>query len=124
MNAILDFIYEQPEPNQSILLHLHELIISEAEITGKIRYKVPFYYCHSWFCYLNPVKPQGIELNFIRANEMSNANGLLDFRGRAQVAGVIYRDLADIKLEPLLETLQEALLLDESVKYKSKRKKK
>lgn len=124
MNVVLDFIYEQEEPNQSILLYLHELIIAEAEITYKIRYRVPFYYCRTWFCYLNPVKPVGIELNFIRANELSNANGLLDFRGRAQVAGVIYRKVGDIKIEPLLETLQEALLLDETTKYAAKRKKK
>ena len=52
---------------------------------------------------------------------MSNANGLLDFRGRSQVAGVIYQSIKAVKIEPLVECLQEALLLDETVKYASKR---
>ena len=121
MNPVLDYIYEQEEPNQSLLLYLHELIMEQAEIKSKIRYKVPFYFRQSWFCYLNPVK-NGIELNFVRANEMSNANGLLDFRGRTQVAGVIYQNIEAVNIEPLIETIQEALLLDETVKYASKRK--
>ena len=106
-----------------ILEHLHNLITSYPNVTYKIRYRVPFYYKKSWICYLNPIKNDGVELAFIRANEMSNENGLLDFKNRTQVAGVSFLNIKDIKEEAIVEILEEAFLLDETVKYKSKNKK-
>ncbi|NNE29018.1 MAG: DUF1801 domain-containing protein [Saprospiraceae bacterium] len=122
MDFVLDFILEQEEPNRSILEYLHEVLSREPELVPRIRYDIPFYFRTSWVCYLKPIKEVGVELAFTRGNELSNANGLLDNRGRSQVAGVIYTSIKEIDLRPLQETLQEALLLDETVKYKSKRK--
>jgi len=124
MSSFENFMYNQSVENQRILEYLHELFINEPQVNCKIRYKVPFYYRNSWICYLNPKKKGGLELCFVRANELANANGLLAFRDRTQVAGVIYQSVSDINEEALMETYQEALLLDETVKYKSKRSKK
>ena len=107
-----------------ILEHLHNLITSYPEITYKIRYRVPFYYQKSWICYLNPKKNEGVELAFIRANELSNENGLLDFKDRTQVAGVTFYNIKEINDEAVLEVLEEAFLLDQTVKYQSKNRKK
>lgn len=123
MSLVQDYIFSQQDPNQSILQFFHDLISEEPNVVAKIRYKIPFYFRNSWICYLNPVKPEGVELVFLRGNELSNANGLLDSRGRKQVAGVIYKSVEEIQLAPFYETFQEALLLDETVKYKSKRSK-
>lgn len=124
MNPVEAFILEQEGNQQLVLQFLHELIQSHPEITNKIRYKVPFYYRKSWICYLNPTKkPIGIELVFLRGNELSNEQGVLDARGRKQVAGIIFETIEDIQIEPLLEIIQEALLLDSTVPYASKRKK-
>ena len=122
--SVEHFIYQHEGMQQAILEYLHELISSLPEVTSKIRYKIPFYYRKSWFCYLNPTKDGGIELAFTRGNELSNEQGLLASRGRKQVYGVIYNRLKDIDEEVLLEVLTEALVLDEEVKYASKRNKK
>ena len=123
MDPVLSYIYNLEEPQKSIVEHLHNLITLNPEITYKTRYRIPFYYRKHWICYINPVKNNGVELAFVRANELSNESGLLDFKKRKQVAGIIYYDVKEIKEEALLETLEEALLLDETVKYASKRKK-
>ena len=73
---------------------------------------------------MNPLKNQGVELVFVRANELSNEQGLLDSKGRKQVAGIEITDLKDIELEGLREVFNEALILDEMVPYASKRKSK
>ncbi|MEO1261808.1 MAG: DUF1801 domain-containing protein [Bacteroidota bacterium] len=122
MDPVLSYIYNLAEPQKSIMEHLHNLISISPEVTYKIRYRIPFYYRKSWICYLNPVKNNGVELAFVRANELSNENGLLDFKDRKQVAGVIYYNIKEIQTEPLVEVLEEAFLLDENVKYASKRK--
>lgn len=122
MDPVLSYIYEKEGTQRMVLEHLHALISSYPEITYKIRYKVPFYFHRSWVCYLNPIKKDGVELAFLRANEMSNENGLLDFKDRKQVAGVSYYDVKEIDETTLLPVLEEALLLDQTIKYASKRK--
>ena len=123
MNTVEDFIYSLEGKQQELLLFLHQLLSTYPEVEDKIRYKIPFYYRKSWICYLNPIKGEKIELVFIRGNELSNASGLLDARGRKQVAGVIFEKTNDIPLEALSEVIQEALILDDTVPYASKRKK-
>ncbi|MBX2929040.1 MAG: DUF1801 domain-containing protein [Saprospiraceae bacterium] len=121
MDACLDYIYRQEEPVQGLMLHLHHLLSGFPELTPKIRYKIPFYYRKSWVCYLNPIKGRQVELVFIRANELSNEQGLLDFQGRKQVAGIVFASVTDIPDEAVTEIIAEALLLDESIPYPSKR---
>ena len=103
---------------------LHNILITFPEVTHKIRYKIPFYYRKSWICYINPIKSDGIEFCFLRADELSNESGILDFKTRKQVAGVSIFNHNEIPLEQLIEVLNEAFLLDEEVKYISPSKRK
>ena len=122
MDTCLDYI-ELLEAEQRRIMHaLHQFISAFPQVTCRIRYKVPFYYRKSWLCYLNPLKKDGVELCFVRAKELSNEQGLLDFKNRTQVAGVTYFSAKDIRESVLAEVLQEALLLDEEVAYAPKRK--
>ena len=91
-------------------------------ITSKIRYRIPFYYSKSWICYINPIKKQGVELVFLRGNELSNFQGILDAKGRKQVAGLELFDHTKVPFKELSEVLTEALILDKTVPYASKRK--
>ncbi len=93
------------------------------EVVAKIRYRVPFYFRKSWVCYLNPIKNHGIEIAFIRGNELSNEQGILQAKNRKQVHGVEVFDYNALPLKALQEVIQEALLLDETIPYASKRKK-
>ena len=75
MDPVLSFIYNLEGAQKLIAEHLHNLITSYPEVVYKIRYRIPFYYRKSWICYVNPIKNGGIELAFVRANELSNENG-------------------------------------------------
>ena len=98
---------------------LHDLIMTFPEVTSKIRYRIPFYFRKSWICYINPIKKDGIEFCFLRANELSNETGILNFKRRKQVAGVEIYDHQKIPENQIVEVLNEAFLLDQEVKYVS-----
>jgi hypothetical protein len=117
MDTVESFILEKTGVQRVLLQYFHRLLLEQPGVTAKIRYKIPFYYRKSWVCYLNPVKNNGIELAFLRGNELSNEQQLLDFRGRKQVSGIIFYKLSEVPEEAVMEIIQEALLLDEEVAY-------
>lgn len=123
MNLIEEYIAEL-EGNQKFLFEYLHSRLTMLDLDEKIRFKIPFYYKNSWIMYLNPIKNDGLELCFVRANELSNIHDILDFKNRKQVGGIEIYDVKDIQEEALMETVQEAILLDETVKYASKRSKK
>lgn len=118
-----DYIYRHEGGQRELLLHLHYLLAEELKLEAKIRYKIPFYYNHSWICYLNADKAGGVELAFTRGNELSNEQGLLDPKGRKQVMSILITQTEQINDPVLHEVLHEAILLDETVPYASKRQK-
>lgn len=68
---------------------------------------------------MNPLKKGGIEFVFTRGRELSNAQGILESRGRKEVSGIRLKSVDDIPIESLTEVIQEAILLDETVPYSS-----
>lgn len=124
MTDVEAYILELDDGQRTIMQYLYDLLMVQPQVAAKIRYKIPFFYRKSWICYLNPIKGSAIELAFIRANELSNEQGLLDFKKRKQVAGLTIYKIEDIPEDALLEVIQEALLLDETTTYASKRSKK
>lgn len=105
------------------MLFFDRLLTADIGLRGKITYKIPFYYKKSWICYLNPLKNGAIELAFTRGNELSNAQGLLQRKGRKQVRGIDLQNMGRIPVEPIEEIIHEAILLDENIPYTSKRQK-
>jgi len=79
----------------------------------KIRFKIPFYDCKSWICYLNPLKKGAVELVFLRGNELIDESGLLEARGRKMVKGIIISDIDNIPFDTIHQILLQALLIDE-----------
>lgn len=124
MTAVEDFIYQYEGNQREILLYFHHLLTIELNLEDKIRYKIPFYYGKSWICYLNPTKDEKIEYAFVRGNELSNTQGLLNSKGRKQVYSLAFEKVSDIPQAAIMEILQEAILLDETTPYQSKRKSK
>jgi len=123
MYPVEEFIYNYEGNQREIMLFFHQTLVSEFNLRPKISYKIPFYYRKSWICYLNPVKEDGVEFAFPRGNELSNEQGLLEEKGRQQVRGIVFKELSDIPFQTLKEILQEAIVLDEKIPYKSYRKK-
>jgi Domain of unknown function (DU1801) len=124
MPATEDFIYQFEGQQQEVLLYFHHLFTSDLNLTDKIRFKIPFYYGRRWICYLNPTKDGKIELAFVRGNELSNDQGILDNKGRKQVYGIVFEKPSDIPKQLIYDVIQEAILLDETTAYASKRKSK
>jgi len=123
MTEVDDFIFNFDDSQRDIMLYIHKLLSVELNLTDKIRFKIPFYYRKSWICYLNPTKNNSIEFAFVRGNELSNSQGILDSKGRKQVFSVELTELSKIPVKELTEIIQEAILLDETIPYASKRTK-
>lgn len=108
---------------RKIMEFFHEFLMAIPDVDARISYKIPFYYRKSWLCYLNPSKNDEVEFAFPRGNELSNSQGLLESKGRKQVRGITFSKVEDISIETINELMQEAIILDEYVKYSSKRTK-
>jgi len=122
MSDILDWMYLDDGNQRDVLLYFHNLLTHEMNLQAKIRFKIPFYYGRTWICYLNPLKNGKIELVFIRGNELSNDQNILNHKDRKQVSGVEFENLQEIRKSLIMDVIQEAILLDETQAYASKRK--
>ena len=58
----------------------------------------------------------------MRASELSSALPVLDFKKRKQIAGITIETLNDLPKMELALIFQEAILLDETVPYKLRKK--
>ena len=76
------FMLRYEGSQKDIMQYLHSIMASLPGVTGKISYKLPFYYRKSWLCYLNPTKDGKVEFAFTRGNELSNIQGILESKGR------------------------------------------
>ncbi len=110
-------------PQKEIMYFFHNLLTKDFGLTDRLTFNNPCYYNISWICYLKPLKNGMTELAFMRGNELSNENGLLKDSGRKQLRSIEFSNLNSIELHSVKETLHEAILLDEAIPYKSKRKK-
>jgi len=123
MSPVDAYIIDLQGSQKKIMMYLHSYL-EGLNLEAKIRYKIPFYFGKkSWVCYLNPKESDSVELAMLRGNELSNEQGALQFKGRKQVAGITISKVEDIPFAILQEILQEAILLDETVKYDVRRKK-
>jgi len=124
MLSVDDYIFSLEGEAMKIVQKLDTMLALQLGLESKIRYKIPFYYNRSWICYINPQKNGGVELAFLRGNEMSNYYGYLDLKGRKQVMGISFYESKEIKEDILMEIIAEAILLDEQVPYIKRRSKK
>ena len=99
MTEVEDYIYTYEGGQRKLLIYLHEWLTQELNMIDKLKYQIPFYYQKSWICYLNPSKTGGVEFAFVRGNELSNQNALLESKGRKQVYSVTYEQVTDVALD-------------------------
>jgi len=112
--------YQKLDPERRQLAYiLRDIVLAASpQVTEKLAWGLPFFYAHSYLCYLNPDKKGGLYLGFTRGNQLSNQQGILEMKGRKQIASISYRSVEDIDVAPLEEILQEALLVDEEFNKK------
>ena len=122
MEDVLSFIERYEGQQRMILEYFRNIFVEELGLTEKIRFKIPFFFNRSWICYLNPVKNNGVDLSFLRGNELSNIQGLLEAKDRVQVRSITFYQLENVPRSLVDEIIQEAILLDETTPYTSKNK--
>lgn len=116
---VVDYIIDQPEPAGTIMGYLHDHLVSTyPHLTCTMKYDIPFYVGNHWICYLNPIKKGGIELCFTRGVELSNANRILNDKGRKQISGIEIKKIEDAPMDTIKRTLEEAILLDQVLPYR------
>jgi hypothetical protein len=81
-----------------------------------IKYTIPFYTRNKILCYINPLKPIGIELVFWNARKMDKHLAHFDFKKRKRFGGITFRTLEEVDFELLDGILREAIELDEVTK--------
>ena len=123
MIDIEEFAYRYSEEQANLLLYLYHLITSFPHIRAKISYRIPFYYGKSWICYTNPTKKGGVELAFVRGNELSDENNLLQARDRKQVSGITLMSMQEVNESHLVSLLIQAIELDRTKPYKGPKSK-
>lgn len=122
MNTVEDFIFGREGKHREIMSHLHFLLTETYNLEPKLKFGIPFYYRKHWVCYLNPLKGGLVELVFLRGNELSNEQGMLNGKNRKMVKGIEIAAMQDVPENLLHEIINEAILLDAAVPYSLKPK--
>ena len=122
MTEVENLIYGFEGQQRKIMLHFHNLLTNDYHLTSKITFKSPCYYRKSWICYLKATKRNTVALTFFRGKELSNDQGLLKSNGRKQLLSIDIDKMESIPDIALKEIIHEALLLDKTTPYESKRK--
>lgn len=119
--TVEEYMQAREEDICELMFCIHRHLLAIDGVSTKLSFKIPFYYKNSWICYLNPVKNGGIELCFLHGNKMENPNGLLEMRGRKQVAGIYLHPTEDIPDAVFEVLIPEALRVDELIAKKKKK---
>jgi hypothetical protein len=97
---------------QKILYRTRNLILASAPfVREQLKYRVPFYEYKWPLCYLN-VQKKTVYLGFPKGVWLSNERGILEGDGK-QVRKIILEEHYPLE-ELIMETLQEAILLNET----------
>ncbi len=124
MNPVENYIYKQEANQREIFIFFHELLTNQFQLVPHIKWNVPMYKGKSWVIYLNPDKKKtGVHVCFLRGNELSNQNKILDAKGRKLVSSIFIETIDKMPYDFLLESIQEAVELDAKVPFKIKRNK-
>ncbi len=115
MNPLENYFLETPEPLQSILLYLRQVIKETLpEVEEKYKYKIPFYYYNGKpLCYFNILKGTNyVDVGFWNGFKLSNKHGILKAgRGRIMVKSIQYKTLESIDVDLFMEVLLESSLI-------------
>lgn len=126
--TVVDYIIELEEPWGTIFGYVHDHMQEHyPHVESSMKWDIPFYLGKAWIFYGNPIKkkgrtPAGVEFVFLRTSELSNDHGVLDMKKRKRFGGITITSKETPEYKVLLDTIAEAVILDETVPYKVKSK--
>jgi hypothetical protein len=101
-DLIDNYYLSLPEPEQSVLLFLHQFFVNDMMLQHQRTFNTPFYYLDGkWFSFIdyNP-KKRSIHISFVKGNEVSHPNLLSE--GRKQMKIYKINPEKDIDIEELV----------------------
>ena len=121
MNPVDQYLYNQKEPYQSIMLYVRSVIFKTLpKIEEKYRYKIPFYHHNNKpMCYLNILKGTDyVDVAFVQGVFLQDKfPQLKDDKNRKQVRSIKVKRIEDFDELIFISLLKEAaILLDNSKK--------
>lgn len=103
---------ESIDPLQAeVITYLDSLFIGQTGVNRKMCYRVPFYDYNKWFCYLNPIGKEEIEICFLDGQLMAEQFSELDTKGRKMVSGLKLSVKEDLPQILILDLLKYAISL-------------
>ena len=121
MNPLEQYLFQQKEPFQSIMLYVRSVIFKTLpEIEEKLNYKIPFYHHNKKpMCYLNVLKGTNyVDIAFVQGVFLQEKfPQLKDNNNRKQVRSIQVKKLEDLDELMFIKLLKKAsTLLDNSKK--------
>ena len=117
MNPAEQYIFNQKEPFQSIMLYVRNVILRTLpNVEEKYNYGIPFYhYNKKPFCYFNILKRTNfVDIAFVKGALLKEQFPLLkDYNNRKYVRSLQYENLESIDESQLIAILKEAALLSD-----------
>lgn len=88
MDELIDnYFLSLPEPEQSVLIFLHNFLFCEIELQSKRKFNTPFYYYKgNWFCFIDyHKKKRTIHISFVKGNQVSHPKLLSEGRKQMKI---------------------------------------
>lgn len=125
MNPVETYIYKQEGNQQQIMTFFHDIFVNQYKLSANIKWNIPTYFGTTWVAYLNPdKKTNGVHVCFMRGNELSEKHVIVKSEGRKMVKSILITSIETIPYEALIKCIEEAVLLDKTVKFKAPNSKK
>lgn len=113
MKTVSHYIDQMDAKLLPIVLKLRAIIKNGFPgIIERISYNIPFYYYNGPLCYIN-VRKNSVSLGFTKGYALSNKQGLLDMKGRKQVATLTFCTEDEIDENIIKEIILEAASIND-----------
>ncbi|MBP6431417.1 MAG: DUF1801 domain-containing protein [Ferruginibacter sp.] len=110
MNLVDIYIDDLPTHQKQIATKVRSLILQLVpNVQEKFSYKIPFYYYHGIFCFINKI-PNGIDVGFCRGQDLINEFPQLEVKKRKILASIELLTLKDIEQKQLPQIITTAAL--------------
>lgn len=110
MREISEYYYRQPQPVQSCLLGMRDIILQhDAQIAEAWKYRMPFFtYRGKMFCYLWTRKKEGTPyLGIVNGSQVSDPDLLQEHRARMKI--LLLDPVCDIPVRKIKRILTAAM---------------
>ena len=129
MSTIEEFFFDLPKENREICERLRAIILNAVpDFEEKFFYGVPYYFRHRPVTCIWPAgvwggPKKGVFIGFCRGNLLSNEQGIVEMGNRKRFGLIRYFDVKEIREDPLIEILHEAIIVDEQVANEKQKRK-